>query len=250
MATGELFEELYLCLEKNSKPVGVRLGSFVFAPNLAPVDPCTGGIIGKDLDGQIDATFEAIDAFLKSAGLGHDNIARVTFFMTDLTDRKKLNPPWEKWFPNPKDRPPHKYVPSALPEGLLVSAQVMALENVPSRKVLEIEGLVHQDPMSLAAVTGNLVTSSRIFAGQRSDDVDEQTANVLASVGALMNAAGGQYSNLTQVTAFIGEPKFRANVEKELQKLVGTGQDAPVLHVLETNLGGGGFPRIEFLGLV
>ena len=250
MGTGQLFEELYLCQEKNSKPAGVRLGSFVFAPNLAPIDPCTGAIGGKDLDGQIDATFEAIDAFLESASLGHDNIVRVTFFMTDLTQRTKLNPPWEEWFPNPNDRPPHKYVPTSLPEGLLVSAQVMALADAPNRKVLEVAGLVHNDPMSLGALTGNLITSSRIFAGQRSDNVDEQTANVFASVGAVLDNAGGGYGNLTQVTAFIGEPRFRANVEEELQKLVGAGQDPPMLHVLETNLGGGGFPRIEFLGLM
>ena len=250
MATGELFEELYLCLEKNSKPVGVKLGSLVFAPNLAPVDPCTGAIKGKDLDGQISATFDAIDAFLKSAGLGHDNLTRVTFFMTDLTERKKLNPPWEKWFPNPNDRPPHKYVPTSLPEGLLVSAQVMALADAPNRRVLEVEGLVHQDPMSMGALTGNLITTSRIFAGQRSEDVAQQTASVFESVGAVLKDAGAQYSNLTQVTAFIGDPKFQTIVEKEFERLVGTGKDAPVLNVLETDLGGGGFPRVEILGLI
>ena len=94
MAIDALFEEIYLCQEKNSKPVGIRFGSFVFAPNLAPVDPCTGAITAKDLDGQIESIFGSIDTFLKSSGLGHDNITRVTFFMSDLTERIKLNPPW------------------------------------------------------------------------------------------------------------------------------------------------------------
>ena len=250
MANDALFEEIYLCEEKNSKPVGIRFGSFVFAPNLAPVDPCTGAIKAKDLDGQIEAIFGSIDTFLKSSGLGHDNITRVTFFMSDLTDRIKLNPRWENWFPNPNDRPPHKYVPTTLPEGLLVSAQVMALEGSQPRKVLEVPGAVHNDPMSMGALTGNLITSSRVVTGEQTDNEEEHTAKVFANVGALLNDAGGDYKNLTQVTAFIGGPESRASVEKELQKLTGSGNDAPVLHLIEANLGGSRFARLEVLGLL
>ena len=250
MASDALIEEIYLCQEKNSKPVGIRFGSFVFASNLAPVDPCTGAINSKNLDGQIDAIFESIDTFLRSSGLDHNNITRITFFMSDLTDRIKLNPPWEKWFPNPNDRPPHKYVPTTLPEGILVSAQVMALEAGQPRKVLEVPGVVHNDPMSMGALTGNLVTSSRVVTGEASDSEDEHTAKVFANVGALLNDAGGDYKNLTQVTAFIGGPEFRASVEKDLQKLTGSGNDAPILHFIEAILGGSRFARLEVLGLL
>ena len=81
MANDVLFEEIYLCQEKNSKPVGIRFGSFVFAPNLAPVDPCTGATKAKDLDGQIEGIFGSIDTFLQSSGLGEDKMARVAFCM-------------------------------------------------------------------------------------------------------------------------------------------------------------------------
>ena len=102
----------------------------------------------------------------------------------------------------------------------------------------------------MGALTGNLITSSRVVTGEQTDNEEEHTAKVFANVGALLNHAGGAYKNLTQVTAFIGGPESRASVEKELQKLTGSGNDAPVLHLIEANLGGSRFARLEVLGLL
>ena len=61
------------------------------------------------------------------------------------------------------DRPPHKYVQANLVDGMLIAAQLIAVAGR-SRQVLEVPGLVHQDPMSLGTVMGDLLTTSRIFA--------------------------------------------------------------------------------------
>ena len=247
MSDGDPLREIYLCSDHDSVPAGVRLGAVVIAPAISAADPCTGEF-PEGLEPQIRGTFENMSAFLEAAGVGREHVARVTFFMSDLSERLLLNPPWMELYPDPHDRPPHKYVPAKLPEGLLVRAQVIALAGA-RRRVLEVPGVAHMDPMSMGALTGNLVTSSRVVTGQRGDDVNEQTSTVFANVGALIRDAGGDFGNLTQITAFIGEPRFRANVEAELRRVMGDGV-LPVLHVLETDLGGNGFPRIEIIGLV
>jgi 2-iminobutanoate/2-iminopropanoate deaminase len=249
MSTGELFQEVYLCSEHNSLPAGVRLGPVLFAPVLLSVDPCTGELQGQGLEAQLRGAFENMDRFLKAAGAGREHVARVTVFMTDLSERQLLNVVWSELYPDSNDRPPHKYVPSTLPEGALAAVQVLALLGA-SRRVLEVPGLVHQDPMSMGALTGNLVTSSRVFAGRRVEDADEHTSILFESVSTLLQQAGGDLTNLTQITAFIGEPRYRDNVEKAWRQIAGESKDAPELHILETNLGGGGAPRVEILALI
>ncbi len=248
--SGERFEELYLCEEGNAKPAGARIGDVAVAPFLEPVDPCTGKLAAGDLDGQIAAVNAAIERFLSVNGLGLDDVARVTYFLPDLSERLKLNPPWEAWYPDMDDRPPHKYVPSALPEGMLVGAQVIALVGAGARKCLEVPGVVHNDPMSMGALTGNLVTSSRVVTGSREGSLAEQTAMVFANVDAMLRDGGGSFANVTQVTAFVGDAAYVADVERELLAVTPAGKAPPVLHVLETNLGGNGFPRLEVLGLM
>jgi 2-iminobutanoate/2-iminopropanoate deaminase len=245
MSTGELFEEIYLCPDRCSAPAGVRLGPLLFAATLSPADPCTGELTAQGLEPQLRAAFENMDRFLTAAGSGREYVARATVFMSDLAERKLLNDVWEDIYPDANDRPPHKYVRADLPEGVLASVQVMAVDGA-FRRVLEVPGLVHQDPMSMGALTANLVTSSRVFAGRRVEDPDEHTAMVFESVATLLGQAGGSIDNLIQVTAFIGEPRYRENVEKAMSR---TGARAR-LNVLETDLGGNGAPRLEILGLL
>ena len=52
------------------------------------------------------------------------------------------------------------------------------------------------------------------------------------------------------MTAFVGDAAFGSDVQREMLALTPEGQRPPVLHILETNLGGNGFPRLEVLGLM
>ena len=118
-------------------------------------DPCTGEMRGDGLEAQLRGAFANMDLFLKAGGAGREHVARVTVFMTDLAERQLLNVVWSELYPDPDDRPPHKYVPTALPSGQLVSIQVLALPGA-ARRVLTVPGLEHQDPMSMGALTANL----------------------------------------------------------------------------------------------
>ena len=247
---GERFEEVYLCEEGNAKPAGARIGDVVVAPNLAPVDPCSGKLVASDFDGQLAAMFGAVERFLDVSGLGLDDMARLTHYMPELSERLKFNPLWVEWYPDMDNRPPHKYVPSPLPAGVLMVANVIALVGAGPRKCLEVPGVVHNDPMSMGALTGNLVTSSRVVTGSREGGLEEQTALVFANVDAMFRDGGGSFANVTQVTAFVGDAAFGEEVQRAMLALTPAGQAPPVLHVLETNLGGNGYPRLEVLGLM
>ena len=247
---GEVFKEVFLCPEHNSIPAGVRLGPIVFAAGLASVDPCTGALKGDGLEAQLRGAFENMERFLEEAGSGKHEVARVTVFMSDLAERQLLNVVWSELYPDPDDRPPHKYVPAVLPPGHLATVQVMAVASTPRRRVIELESVHHNDPMSMAALTANLVTSSRVVTGQRVEDADEHTQLVFGNVAEIMEIAGGDFGGITQITAFVGGPEYRENIERELTRRLGQSGEQPKLHLLEANLGGGGAPRLEILGLV
>ena len=51
----------------------------------------------------------------------------------------------------------------------------------------------------MGALTGNLVTSSRVVTGSREGGLEEQTAMVFANVDAMFRDGGGSFANVTQV---------------------------------------------------
>ena len=218
--SGEPFVELYSCEAGNAKPSGARIGDVVVSTIMAPVDQCSGKLAAADLDGQIEAVNGAIEGFLSANGLEFSDVARVTYFMPDLSERLKLNPPWVEWYPDPNDRPPHKYVPTPLPAGQLVAAQVIAMVGAGPRKCLEVPGVVHNDPMSMGALTGNLVTSSRVVTGSREGGLAEQTGDGLRQRG---RHVPRRRRELRQRDAGHGVPSatrgFREDVERAMLAL-------------------------------
>jgi len=127
MSTNEPFQEIYLCPAHSNIVAGVLIGSVAIAPALKPIDACTGAIVPGGLAEQARASLVNLDLFLDAAGLDRGNVARVTFFIQNLTYREAMNPVWEEWYPDPQDRAPHKYVEANLPQGTLVVAQAVAV---------------------------------------------------------------------------------------------------------------------------
>jgi enamine deaminase RidA (YjgF/YER057c/UK114 family) len=102
--------------------------------------------------------------------------------------------------------------------------------------------------MSLGAITGNLLTSSRIFgAGGREipEGLATHTERCFANADALLGTAGLDWQDLTQLVAYGSSPDFRAVVGSALHKRGETRLD-----FLETDLGRGTLlPRLQLLGL-
>jgi enamine deaminase RidA (YjgF/YER057c/UK114 family) len=249
MSTPLQFQELYLCPTQSNIVAGVMIGDVAIAPALKPIDPCTGKIIAASFAGQVRTTLENLDRFLETAGLNRGSVARATFFMQSLTERVSMNPVWEEWYPNPQDRPPYKYVPANLPEGTHVMLQIIAVRNA-QRRGLQVDGLVHQDPMPLGVVMGNLITTSRIFAHRQVDDAAWHTQDVFANIEKVLDQVSASAADLQQVSVFIGDPAYHDTVAAQLTDIL-TGQGAdPIVNILEVDLGVYALPRLEVIALL
>ena len=240
-------EALSACPDDAGGPAGARLGPIVFG-RLTAMEPCTGRPRGDDLESQLRHVLENMALFLGNAGAGLNEVAHVTLFMRP-TDLSIMNLVWSALYPDPADRPPHKWVPAALPEGHFAAADVIAVPGAAGRRVIEIENARHGDPMTMAALTGNLVTSSRVIATRREDPAD-YARQIFDNIEEIMARAGGSIESLTQLTAFVGLPEYRLLVEGELTRRLGANEQRPVVHYVEANLGGVKAPRIALLGLV
>ena len=165
-----------------------------------------------------------------------------------------MNTVWQSYYPQENNRPPNKYAPAALPHGYLVRLQILAIPGSTSR-TLEIPGLKHQDWMSMGALTGNLLTSSRLFGshaftGARAADATEATTLAFGHATTLLQAVGGDWSRIAQVTAFIGDSSYVDLVTTEWAKITRAITSAPRLNVVESRWAGAGPPRIEIVALL
>jgi 2-iminobutanoate/2-iminopropanoate deaminase len=259
MSVGEVFQELYLDPTKSSLPVGARIGGVVVLPSLGPLDPATGKIVGDDMESQLRAIMQNMDRVLEAAGCTKRDVARVTTFMRQTSDRTALNKLYREWYPNEDERPPNKYLPAALPERIHVLAQIIALPGNAARAI-EIPGIHHQDWMSLGGRNGSLLTSSRIFGtdpttGKGSTEAERHTAIIFENAERLLALAGGSWENLSQATIFYQGEHLREHVMHEWRARGGDAANSPRLNLVDTDLGGQArdgvlMPRLEIVALL
>jgi 2-iminobutanoate/2-iminopropanoate deaminase len=259
MSNGEVFQELYLDPTKSSQPVGARIGDVIILPSLGPFDPATGDIVGDDMESQLRAVMQNMDRVLETAGCTNREVARVTTFMRQTSDRTALNTVYREWYPNEDERPPNKYLPAALPERIHVLAQIIALPGVAARAI-EIPGIHHNDWMSLGGRNGDFVASSRIFGtdpstGKGSEEAGRHTAIIFENAERLLELAGGSWTNLSQATVFYQGEHLRELVMHEWRKRGGESESSPRLNLVDTDLGGQArdgvlLPRVEIVALL
>lgn len=213
-ARGEPFQELFLAPEKSNIADGVKLGALVYAPNIAGSDPRTRRPAGPSTGDQVRAALDNTDALMRAAGGGREHVARVNVYMQDVLEKDEhLNPSWSERFPDPDQRPPHSYIPARLPEGQRVGLQIIGLPGA-SRRSIYVDGMVHGDPMTLAAITGNLVFSSRISASAgHSREPVEHSQGMFANAESALTQVGGNLSNLQQAFISLHDPEHRTSVE-------------------------------------
>jgi enamine deaminase RidA (YjgF/YER057c/UK114 family) len=176
--------------------------------------------------------------------LGDATLAHLTVYMADLDDRPTLNRVWAERFPDPQDRPPHKYVPVPLPGSVRVQLQAFGVRGA-RREVLEIPGMQHGDPMSMGALVGGLLFSSRIWGldpatGKTATEPSAQARLAFRNVKTLV-----QGRRLSQVTAFIGdddESTARAAWEQAFR------EPRPRLRFVKVKLPGSTGVRLEVFG--
>lgn len=89
----------------NPIPCATRIGPLIES---SIIPPFNDGVreVPDSLEEQIDNLFLHMGNMLDEAGAGWDDMAKITFFVTDANaSRVALNGPWEEKFPDPASRP-------------------------------------------------------------------------------------------------------------------------------------------------
>jgi len=103
----------------------VKAGDFLFISGQIPIDPKTGKVVIGDIAIQAKQTLENIKAILSAAGLSLKDVVKVTVFLKDVKDYKKMNETYGTYF---KEDPPARTTVQAqlAMEGLLIEIDAIA----------------------------------------------------------------------------------------------------------------------------
>jgi 2-iminobutanoate/2-iminopropanoate deaminase len=103
----------------------IEAGGFVFTAGQVGIDPSTGAL-GHGLEAQAVLAFSNIAAVLRAAGLGASDVAKVTIFVTDLSQFGTVNSIFERFVGD--HRPARSTVGvAALPLGALIEVEAIAV---------------------------------------------------------------------------------------------------------------------------
>lgn len=97
---------------------------FIFCSGQIPLT-ADGGQITGSISEQAEQVMKNIDAVLKAAGLGFNNVVKTTIFLTNMADFAAVNEVYSKYFTS---QPPARstIAVAALPKGCNVEVEVLA----------------------------------------------------------------------------------------------------------------------------
>lgn len=106
----------------------VKAGGLVFISGQIPLDPESGQMTAVDVIGQTRQVMENIKAILEAEGMGFENVAKTTIYLTDLSDFGRVNDVYGSYF---GDAPPARATVqvAALPKGAKVEIEAVATED-------------------------------------------------------------------------------------------------------------------------
>ena len=103
----------------------VIVDGMVYTAGQIPLDPKTGGIVGKTTAEQAEQVLRNLEAILKAAGSGLDLVVKTTVYLVDMADFPALNEVYAKHFPTHK--PARSTIQAAaLPKAVRVEIDAIA----------------------------------------------------------------------------------------------------------------------------
>jgi len=120
--------------EQAAAPVGpynqgiVASGELVFVSGQVALDANTGSLVGEgDLVAQTKQVMANLEAILKAANVGWENVVKTTIYLTDLSHFSTVNDVYGTYF-NPETAPARACIEvSRLPKGALVEMECIAM---------------------------------------------------------------------------------------------------------------------------
>ena len=111
---------------RNPIPAAVRVGKLVCSSAIGGDDPGTHEI-PEDKTEEIGNAFSCVRRIMEEAGGTPDDIAKMTVYLRDKSDRSLVNPFWLEMFPDEDDRPARHTVQADLPPGRSIQLEIMAM---------------------------------------------------------------------------------------------------------------------------
>jgi 2-iminobutanoate/2-iminopropanoate deaminase len=120
----------YIKTDKAPSPVGcysqaVRAGNFLFLAGQVPLDPRTKKLVEGGIEAQTRQALENVKAIVETAGSSLEKVVKVTVFLKDIKDFKKMNDVYCTYFV--KDPPARTTVQAQLAlQELLIEIDAIA----------------------------------------------------------------------------------------------------------------------------
>lgn len=76
----------------------ISFGELLFTSGQIPLDPATGEVVGKDIEGQAEQVMKNISAILEAENISFNNVIKTTCFLSDMADFAKFNEVYSKYF--------------------------------------------------------------------------------------------------------------------------------------------------------
>lgn len=76
----------------------IRAGDWLFCSGQIPLDPSTGELVTGPIEAQTRRALDNLGAVLEAAGLGFDDVVKVTVYLRDLDDYTAMNAVYAEYF--------------------------------------------------------------------------------------------------------------------------------------------------------
>ena len=123
------------------------------------------------------------------------------------------------------------------------------------RKIIEIPGVHHQNPIPMGAKIGNVIYSSAI-SGIEPDsksppqDPDKQAEALFRNIQTFMEQAGGTPDDIIRMTVYVKEEHYRDAINKEWLKMFPDEKNRPARHTLKVPVRGEALFQIELVAVL
>lgn len=117
-----------LSTEKAPKAIGpysqaIVAGDLLFASGQIAINPATGELSGTDITTQTEQVMKNVEAILKEAGIGFQDVVKTTCFLADIKDFAAFNEVYGRYFTG---KPARSCVAVRdLPKGALCEVEVI-----------------------------------------------------------------------------------------------------------------------------
>jgi enamine deaminase RidA (YjgF/YER057c/UK114 family) len=125
-----------------------------------------------------------------------------------------------------------------------------------NRRVIEVPGLEHTNPIPMATVIGTLLVSGSIpgksaVTGEWGRDLQTQCALVFENIARILNAAGGTTGDILKLSVWLKDIGARGPLNEEWKKMFPDALSRPARHTFaDPHMPDGQFIQCEIMAVL